>query len=1803
MSINTDLNVDPYFDDFDIEKQFVRVLFKPARSVQARELTQLQTMLQSQVERFGSNIYKEGTIITGVSINELQDIFFVKLDDDTSGITGATDGLISFLPYRATELEAESIADVNEDDLRFFSVRGASSGLKAEIISASEGFETRSPDLKTFYIKYTGTTTGANVTLDQFEAGEELEIFDPDGNRVGNITVTTFTNHAGRSFGVTIEDGIVYQKGHFNYVSSQTLIVQKYNSVPDDVSIGFTIVETIVSSNQDQTLLDNAQGYNNLNAPGADRLKLQPLLVSYAENAEPEEFFAIIRYKRGSAIQIRDTTEFNVLNDNLARRTYDESGNYVVNGFNVNTQVINESGVDNQYVTVSPGKAYVRGYEVQTLATRYLPLTNLSNTKTLTQQTVGARYGNYFTTSGFVTKFNLDGTEYNLYDSGNNIIGTASVSNVEDGKIYVYNLRKNDNKLTTAITGIGPSLVEKCTVDPGLNETESAPMIFSFNQSGVTEVDDLSYVRRTFYTASTGSATNTINIPFVGTRTPLNNDNFLVIDGNNAEIAVTSGGIVTDSNSDSFLQLTLASNINPQTSRIYFDERVVPTTQDTKENLSVKVQTAVSTVDNTPGATRASLGVPDAYALDRVWIYNSAGSTPETTYIEDVTNKFKIVSNQKDGMYDYSYIELKTGQTLNMVLNSNLLVSFSCYKHNTNNGAGFFTGSSYSPTDITSTPLYRALNGTTFELSSCVDFRPSVVPLVNYHTGGDSSAPVVSPVGSVYQNSLYAGQAKNIDGTVITSVANVSEITASVEYYMPRKDTVAIDMYGEVKLIQGQPALVPSAPGVIDELNLASVKQISNAVQNSGIYAAKIENRAHPRYTMEQIDGMAKKIDAITEITTLSLLETDTKDLLITDACGLNRFKNGFLVDPMKNLAIADVTSAEHQAAVDTGRERLTPAIREFPVHLKRGDINTDSNNVDYFKDVVTKANTGSESVLNQRFATQFRNCVSNFYLFTGQGAIFPEYDSGVDRIPGPPSNIDIDIATPLLNLVDTLDASGFIDTTSESTTTRASTVISENGFWATDTFVSTATALRNTTSNINQHVGNFITDVKFNRFIESNDVKVFVWGLRPNTLHKFYFAEDDVTANVAKGTMPSPDANGQVDVSDIEILGSFGETISGEIALLSDNTGRISAVFRIPASTYYIGDNALEISDALSYASLLSARTSYAKFIYRAYNLDLTTSALNVTTRTVNFDTQTIQTGVSTRMRRIGGDPIAQTFFTSSEMAAGSGYVLIDSLDIFFRTKDSTQGVTVELREVENGYPTKNVLPFAKVHLDSTRLDANGNTVDVIKTSSDGSVATTVNFPNPVRLALDSEYCFVVMPDGNNPNFNIFTSKVGGLDLASGNVVSQDWGTGVLFTSTNNSAWRSYQDEDIKFRLNRYTFSTLDSHINLIPDNMEFLEIEDINGVFLPNEVAYSTVPTVNITSSITVDSTEEGSNYLKLTTANNNAFPFAANQYVLVEQSTSNSVHLSPIVSINTDGDVMIIKKPLLVGTESGKFDTSSPVEVTLVKGGIVTYYNKFRSDQLHLKKSSASTTNYFEAGDIVIGATSGARCSIAVDGVIDIPLSYFKALFYTANTIKTSIDYQLFDGVLPDKAFSDDRTEYMQESPRVIRSQSNVVNIATGTSQDFITKVTLNSVDDNVSPIFDSAISLINAYQYTLANFGNSTYVSKEVKLDDKIPAEGLTVFATLHRPKGTDVKIYGRFKYRNNEEEFSEWIELTNLNTSVFSSLATTEDYREFEYELPSTSEADYISFQIKIELESTGIHLAPYVKDYRAVAVS
>ena len=90
MAQNTDLNVSPYYDDYDETKDFHRILFRPSNAIQARELTQLQSILQNQVERFGSHIFDEGALVMGgtITVNKLYNA--VKVKDTNPNSSGTT---------------------------------------------------------------------------------------------------------------------------------------------------------------------------------------------------------------------------------------------------------------------------------------------------------------------------------------------------------------------------------------------------------------------------------------------------------------------------------------------------------------------------------------------------------------------------------------------------------------------------------------------------------------------------------------------------------------------------------------------------------------------------------------------------------------------------------------------------------------------------------------------------------------------------------------------------------------------------------------------------------------------------------------------------------------------------------------------------------------------------------------------------------------------------------------------------------------------------------------------------------------------------------------------------------------------------------------------------------------------------------------------------------------------------------------------------------------------------------------------------------------------------------------------------------------------------------------------------------------------------------------------------------------------------------------------------------------------------------------------------------------------------------
>jgi hypothetical protein len=116
----------------------------------------------------------------------------------------------------------------------------------------------------------------------------------------------------------------------------------------------------------------------------------------------------------------------------------------------------------------------------------------------------------------------------------------------------------------------------------------------------------------------------------------------------------------------------------------------------------------------------------------------------------------------------------------------------------------------------------------------------------------------------------------------------------------------------------------------------------------------------------------------------------------------------------------------------------------------------------------------------------------------------------------------------------------------------------------------------------------------------------------------------------------------------------------------------------------------------------------------------------------------------------------------------------------LYFQTKDAVQGVTIDIRQMQNGIPTASVIPYSTVNI----LPASVNI------SNNANTATTVTFKAPIFLPSDNFYAITISPDGANPNYRVYTSAVGGADLQTDSPVFKNWGQGDLLTSTNGNTW-----------------------------------------------------------------------------------------------------------------------------------------------------------------------------------------------------------------------------------------------------------------------------------------------------------------------------------------------------------------------------------------------------------------------------
>ena len=346
----TDFNLSPYFDDFTESKKFHRVLFRPAFAVQARELTQSQTQLQNQIEKVSDHLFEKGAMVIPGEIGYDLNYYSIKLTSIASGNT---------------------LAQFTTDTV----LTGGSSGVKARIIG-TDALSGSDPD--TIYVKY--NDSGTNNTNSAFTHGETITGTNSDSVSLSAVVATCHTGSAAQ-----VEEGTYYINGYHVQVSKQTILLDKYTNTPS-YRVGLVVTESFVTPNDDATLNDNATGSSNVNAPGAHRFKIDLTLTKKTiSTTEDSNFIELLRLSEGILQNKVRTTEYAVLEDTFARRTFDESGDYTVRPFDIDIREHLISGTNRGVFTsgngglatklavgLSPGKAYVKGFEVEKLATQYV---------------------------------------------------------------------------------------------------------------------------------------------------------------------------------------------------------------------------------------------------------------------------------------------------------------------------------------------------------------------------------------------------------------------------------------------------------------------------------------------------------------------------------------------------------------------------------------------------------------------------------------------------------------------------------------------------------------------------------------------------------------------------------------------------------------------------------------------------------------------------------------------------------------------------------------------------------------------------------------------------------------------------------------------------------------------------------------------------------------------------------------------------------------------------------------------------------------------------------------------------------------------------------------------------------------------------------------------------------------------------------------------------------------------------------------------------------------------------------------
>jgi len=411
-----EFNVNPYYDDFEAtngprDNNYMRILFKPGYAVQARELTQIQSIIQNQIKQFGNHIFKDGSPVSGG-----------HLSLDTT--------------IKSLKLQAQY--DLQDIDLTSFLGNMIINDSGAEVKRAQVLAIDDTQTYPTILIRY--------ITGPEFSDNEVISV--ADDTTIKAQLIDTSAQSSGSA--VSINEGVFYVDGFFVKVSPQTIPLDPYSTTPT-FRVGLSISEAIVNYSEDSMLLDPAQGSFNYQAPGADRFQFDLVLEHRTiDSTDDSKFFELLRVENGEITRQVDYPIYSDISREFAKRTYDESGNYTVKAWRA-SPIANTANTEVFDLDIEGGKGYIKGYEFETKGTTILTLDKARTISTSNDYELSLEYGNYVVTknlyggqtSGSFDTSTLASVDLHCIDSAN--INTSSATTYSNTKIGTARIRNLTN--------------------------------------------------------------------------------------------------------------------------------------------------------------------------------------------------------------------------------------------------------------------------------------------------------------------------------------------------------------------------------------------------------------------------------------------------------------------------------------------------------------------------------------------------------------------------------------------------------------------------------------------------------------------------------------------------------------------------------------------------------------------------------------------------------------------------------------------------------------------------------------------------------------------------------------------------------------------------------------------------------------------------------------------------------------------------------------------------------------------------------------------------------------------------------------------------------------------------------------------------------------------------------------------------------------------------------------------------------------------------------------------------------------